>query len=159
MNLWDFLNSPLVITVVSFALGGLLVAFVTARLQQRAQRHSVRLAITQQLLDVYHEYIRHLRGPIESNNEADFDRVHAELMSRSRITKVLFGKSTSHELERLANRLANVQQLRKTGQHSHVPVKLSEAYRHAEQIFESMFQELDIYQTPFLKYQNSKYGD
>ena len=143
MSPWGVLNSPLVITVVSFALGGLLVAVVSAKLQQRAQRHSVRLAITREILGVYHEYIRFLRRPKEAGDEAEFDRIHAELMSLTRITRVLFSEATNHELGRLAKRLANVQQLRREDNTEHFQEKLTDAYRHAESIFETMFTELE----------------
>ena len=143
MNLWDIVNSPLVITIVSFILGGLLVAVVSAKLQQRAQRHAVRLSVTRELLSIYHEYIRFLRHADDPGDEAEFDRIHAEFMSRTRITRVLFSRSINDELISLAKRLANIQQLRRDGEVKHIQPKLKDAYQHAETIFESMFMELE----------------
>ncbi len=146
MNIWEILNSPFIVTVISFALGGVVVALVSAKLQQRGQRHSVRLVLTREILATYHEYVRFLRrarNPEDEGDDDEFDRLHAELMSRTRITKVLFSYNMHQDLTRLASRLANIQQLRRDGAQEQAKAKLIDVYQHAESIFEAMFSELN----------------
>ena len=52
MRLWEIVNSPIALTVTSFVFGGLMVSWLSARWQQRAQLHELRPLHARQHVDV-----------------------------------------------------------------------------------------------------------
>jgi uncharacterized membrane protein YccC len=136
---WDALNQPLSVTIVGFLLGGVLASLISAFWQRRSQRHSVRLELMQDLLRCYQEYMRFLRRPESDTDDREFDRLHSEFVSRTKMAGVLFGAGTRDSLMLLAQRMASVHALRKEGRATKAVNKGQEIYPLADSTFEAMY--------------------
>ena len=141
MNVWDTLNSPFVVAVVSFLLGGLVVSAISAAWQRRAHAHELRLDTSKEIVHTYHEYISLLRRPPEDESDRDeaFDRIHSMFLSRTVMARVIFDESVSAQLRALARKLANVKNLQIDGKEVSADKQLMSAYTDAEAIVETMF--------------------
>ena len=63
--------------------------------------------------------MRFLRRKSTIEDDEEFDRLHADLLSKARISRVLYGNEIADDLLSLAKRLANVQHLRIKGDTEH----------------------------------------
>jgi hypothetical protein len=149
MELWDLLNSPIILTIVSFLLVGVLASAISAAWQRRSQRHSLRLILAQEILRAYHNYIRYLRRRDNIEDTDEFSELHAEMLSRSGMAKVLFDEEIALGLGRIANKLATVQDLRLKAHSSDRPKldraykrNLEDAYAEARLVIEAMFNKM-----------------
>jgi hypothetical protein len=139
MTFWKFLNSPIVLTIVSFLLGGVLASAISALWQRRSQKHSVQLSLSQEIISTYQEYVRFLSRKSTIKEAEEFDRLHADLLSKARISRVLYGDEIADELISLAKRLANVQHLRLKGDFEHAENQREKAYKCADNVIEKIF--------------------
>ena len=127
MNTWDVLNSPLVLTVISFIFGGIIASAISAEWQRRSQRHSVRLVLAQEILKTYHLYLRLLKNKNNDNDQEEFDQLHSDMLSKAGMAKVIFGEKVGNRLARLTSKLASIHDL-KLQAHESKRRKIEHAY-------------------------------
>ena len=111
MSLWKILNSPLVLTVVSFLLGGILASAISAMWQRRSQKHSLRLMLAQEYLKSYHQYIRYLKR-YEDFDPDEFDHLHTDILSKCGMVRVLYGEMVGIKVQQIANKMSTIHDLR-----------------------------------------------
>jgi hypothetical protein len=139
MSIWEAVNSPIILTIISFLLVGVLASAISAAWQRRSQRHSVRLLLAKEILDTYHEYIRYLRREETIEDPNEFDRLHSDMLSKATMAKVLFNKDIAHRLRELAHKLANVQDLRVQGRVQKAQNKRTEVIIDTDAVIERIF--------------------
>jgi hypothetical protein len=112
MDFWSVLNSPIVLTLLSFVFGSIIAAAISARWQRRSQKHSVRLLLAQEILNTYHRYIRFLKKTDNYEDVDDFDELHIDMLTKCGMAKVIFSQEVADRLKKLANKMATIQDLR-----------------------------------------------
>ena len=140
--IWDFLNQPLIVTVVAFLLGGVLASVISIAMQRKGQRHSLRLEEARQITIAYYDYIRFLRRADTVDDLDRFDRLHIEMMSKARISRVVFGEEVGEALGQLAYQMQNTQNLRRQGKSTAAGSQLLTIYEDAQKLTEMMFRQL-----------------
>lgn len=139
MTVWETINSPIIVTVVSFFLGGLLASVVAHGMQHRSQQHAVRVQFLHDWLRAYHEYMRYLRRDDMTDNQDEFDRVHAQMLSLAKIGHVIFGNEVGIRLVALTDKMQNSHSLRKSGRETKSKNERTEIYKKADEIIEQLY--------------------
>jgi len=143
MRLWEIVNSPIALTVTSFVFGGLMVSWLSARWQQRAQLHELRVANARDMLTAYQDYIRVIRGRTMGLNGPTFDTVHAQLLATAKVASFLFANAeVGASWQSIAGKLAAIHDCRLREQDDRAKRLLKEVYKAADQAMSLMFKEL-----------------
>jgi hypothetical protein len=126
--------------------GGVLATAISAAWQRRSQRHSVRLMLSQEILKTYHQYLRYLKRNDNYEDTEEFDQLHSDMLSKCGMAKVLFGEELAIGLQKLAAKLANIQNLRLQAHNNQRPKtkrafekNFTEVMFEARQVIEEMF--------------------
>ena len=142
MTIWEIVNSPLILTIIGLFWGSLVTTWITATWQKRAYQHEVKLENAKNILSIYHDYVRLLKGNVESLSGKEFDSTNARLYTEVKIAKLIFrNKEVGKQWKSVAGSLANIRQLR-LEKSEFVNEKLDDVYDKATIATESMFKEL-----------------
>jgi len=138
MSIWDYLNSPL----ISILLGSLAVSWITALWQKRSQRYEIKLQYAQEIINIYQEYVRLLRG--ENITADDLSKIHPKLLSNAKIIGYIFkDKRVGKSWITIAGKLSNIYGMKKQGKEKVlITEKSEEVYDEASMAIEIMFKEL-----------------
>jgi uncharacterized protein YjbJ (UPF0337 family) len=140
MTIWEILNSPFFLTIVSIVLGGVIATIISAAWQRRAQRHSLRMTLTKEILNLYHDYIRYIKNDDMSDAVGEFDKLHAGFISKAKMAKVLFDDEIEGKLKKIANKLATVHDLKIHGREQKAKSKYQDLFEDADEVLEKLFQ-------------------
>ena len=142
MTIWDVVNSSLVLTLIGLLWGSIVTTWITATWQKRAHQHDLKLGCAKNILSIYHDYIRLLKGNPDSLSGKEFDSVNARLYTEVKIAKLIFrNKDIGKEWKSVAGSLANIRQLR-LEKSKLTDEKLDSVYDKATKATELMFKEL-----------------
>jgi len=139
MTTWETINSPIVVTIVSFFLGGVLATAVASLMQRKSQRHAVRVQLLHDWLRAYHDYMRFLRREDMIDNQDEFDRVHAQMLSLAKIGRVMFGDHLGKQLVSLTDKMGNCHSLRASGKTTKSKNQRVEIYKQADEMIELLY--------------------
>lgn len=143
MSTWQILNSPLVLALVGLLWGTLVASTVTARWQRRSRRQDLRIQHIRDLLDTYHEYIRILKSADGTLAGRDFDLVHAQLFSLSKMSAVIFDDpQIETQWKGVAQSMATLRDLKLKGRGAGFEEKLREVCVQADLATNSMLEEV-----------------
>lgn len=142
MTIWDIVNSPVALTVIGLLWGSIVTTWITATWQKRAHQHEIKLECAKNILSIYHDYIRLLKGSLDSLSGKEFDNINARLYTEVKIAKLIFkNKDVSKQWKSVAGSLANIRQLR-LEKSKLTDEKLDDVYDKATMATELMFKEL-----------------
>ena len=142
MTTWEIINSPLTLTIISLIWGSIITTWITASWQKRAYRHEIKLECAKNILSIYHEYIRLVKGNPEFLKGKEFDSINGRLHTEIKIAKLIFkDKEVAHHWKSVAGSLANVRKLCQENSNL-VGEKLDDIYNKANSATELMFKEL-----------------
>lgn len=141
--MWNYLNSPFVLTIISLVFGSLMASWITSIWQRRAYHHQVKVQYAQDIVKIYQEYIRLLRGNNKSKTD-DFDLIHPRLVHLSKVTGFLFkNKHIGEKWATIANQLSSILDLQRQGRDKKlIERKLKALYDDGEDVIEKMFKEI-----------------
>lgn len=144
MNVWDALNSPIVVTVVSLTSGSVIAAWITALWQKRSHCYETKLQFAQDIVSTYHEYVRLLKHDAKYLSDIDFDAVHSRLLSAAKVVSFLFrDKQVGPGWLEVASKLSSVRGLKLQGRDSTlIDRKLVEIFQVCDPLIEAMFREV-----------------
>lgn len=142
MNIWEVANSPLILTLIGLVGGSIVATWLTGLWQKRAHQHEIRLECAKNILSIYHEYIRLLKGKPEFLIGKEFDSINARLYTQVKISHLVFkNKEIAKQWRSVAGSLANVRQLC-LEKSKLVNEKLDSTYDKAAVATELMFKEI-----------------
>lgn len=156
MDLWEIVNSSLVITIMSLIFGSILASWLAALWQRRARQYDIKLQQAEKLLLTYHEYIRILKGDVDKLRGDDFDRLHSQLFAQTKVASLVFkNKKVSENWKAVVEELAIIRGLRlpqklqdgsekegKKPRNPEVKSRFDNVYKMARIATEKMFSEL-----------------
>jgi len=144
MSFWEIINSPLVIGLISLLWGSIVASGITYLWQKRAYQHQLKIRCANDLIEIYQEYIRFIRGTAEKFDNSKFDEIHSEMISKAKIAGLLFkNKNIGKQWEQVAGKLANIRSLILDGRDEKlVQRKMKEVFTMGNQAEEIMFKEL-----------------
>jgi uncharacterized coiled-coil DUF342 family protein len=140
VTIWEILNSPFFLTITSISLGGIIATTISAAWQRKSQRHSLRITLTKEILDLYHDYIRYIKNADVPEAVETFDRLHSGFISKAKMAKVLFNDEIESKLKKIANKLATVHDLKIHGRVQKAKSKYQDLFEDADEILEKLFQ-------------------
>jgi hypothetical protein len=90
MKLWDFLNSPIFLTVLGLFWASFGSAYIAHLLQKRSRYYDIRLQQIRDILLYYHNYFRIIKSSDERIVSEEFYDTHARFQSCNKLNLVLF---------------------------------------------------------------------
>ena len=143
MNLWQILNSPLVLAIVTLLGGGLVASTVSAMWQRRAQQHAAKVQYAREIITCYHAYVRLINGDKEHLTGDRSDEIHAQMLAQVKLARFLFRDSQAGEgWRKVALGLADAAGLKRAGHNEKANKLMTHVYGNAESAIEAMYNEL-----------------
>lgn len=142
MYYWKFLNEPFVYTVVGVLIGSIAAAWISAVWQKRSQQYQIKLQYAQEIVNIYQEYVRLLRG--ETVAATELGKIHPRFLSTVKIIGFIFkDKRVGKKWRSIAGMLSNIYGMKKQEKDRDLIIEKSEEiYDEASEVIEIMFREL-----------------
>lgn len=90
MNILDFLNKPIITTLVSLIGASFVAAYISERWQRRSKMYDLKLNQIKEISSTYHHYVRLVKGEISELQGKSFDDLHASINALNKLNKCLF---------------------------------------------------------------------
>ena len=143
MKPWEIINSPIFLTLISLVWGSFIASAMTYMWQKQSHNHELRLAFIKEILTVYHQYIRLLKGNIENLKGEDFDEIHGNMRTLVNVSKILFRNTEINQgWEYVSNLMTTVRSCRLEGKFSKADKLLLEAFKEKNNVTEKMYKAL-----------------
>jgi hypothetical protein len=143
MNLWQILNSPLVLTIVTLLGGGLVASTISAMWQRRAQQYAAKVQYAQEIINCYHAYVRLINGNKERLTGDRADEFHAQMLAQAKLARFLFRDPHAGEAWRKVSlALADAAGFKRSGHDEKANKLMAHVYGNAEAAIEAMYNEL-----------------
>jgi len=145
MNIWEFFNSPIILTTITLIWGSLIASWITALWQNRSHRYEVKLQYMQSITKTYQEYIRLIRDTSSNVSGENYDTLHADIVSQMKFISFLYkNKLIGEGWDIVIAQLANIRGLRIEGKNTNfIDNKLKDVYPEVDKIIKLMVRELE----------------
>ena len=143
MSLWQVLNSPLILTVITLLGGGLAVSAISAMWQRRAQQHAAQVHYAREIMSAYQTYVRQINASREPGTSDQMDEIHAQMLTQTKLARFLFrDPRVSEDWNAVATDLTDAGGFKRTGHPEKASHRMVSVYRNAESAIEAMYNEL-----------------
>jgi hypothetical protein len=143
MNLWQIINSPIVLTTVTILAGGLVASTISAMWQRRAQQHALKFQYAREILTIYQAYVRLLNGPKDRLTGDHADELHVQMLSQAKLAPFVFrDRHVGEAWQQVAARLTDAAGFRRAGHEEKAKHRMVDVYRAADSAIQGMYMEL-----------------
>jgi hypothetical protein len=143
MSLWQILNSPLVLAIVTLLGGGLVASTISAMWQRRAQQHAAKVQYARETINCYQAYVRLINGDKEHLTGDRTDEIHAQMLAQVKLARFLFLDPRAGEAwKKVGIDLADAAGLKRAGHNEKANKLMINVYSNAESAIEAMYNEL-----------------
>lgn len=143
MSFKDFINQDIVTTLVSLIGASFVAAYISEKWQRRSKMYDLKLKQANDIIAVYHKYLRLVKGDINELKGKSFDEIHSTMVSLNKINQCLFksGKIYS-DWDHVYQNFASIRNERLHNKEIDWDEKISPIREKADEAMHLMFKEL-----------------
>jgi L-rhamnose mutarotase len=143
MSLGEFLNQSIVTTLISLIGASFVAAYLSERWQRRSKMYDLRLNQIREIIEVYHKYVRLVKGNVSELHGKPFDDLHATLSSHNKLNLCMFkSRKIFDNWEHVCQNLASIRNERLHNKEIEWDEKMDDIRERSNEAINLMFKEL-----------------